>query len=151
MSLLSNILTGGADGAIGSVAGLINGVLDRVIPDPTVKEKAKEALAQLQISGDLQQMMQESKITLAGADIVKAEASSQSWLTCNWRPMTMMVFVFIIFNNYILFPYCQLFFHAGASLALPPDMWELLKIGLGGYVVGRSGEKIAKALKGMQS
>jgi hypothetical protein len=32
-------------------------------------------------------------------------------------------------------------------LVLPPDMWALLKIGVGGYIVGRSGEKIARSLK----
>ena len=34
------------------------------------------------------------------------------------------------------------------QLALPPDMWTLMKIGLGGYVTGRSAEKIAKVMTG---
>jgi len=32
-------------------------------------------------------------------------------------------------------------------LPLPPDMWELLKIGVGGYIVGRSVEKGVKVWK----
>ena len=56
-------------------------------------------------------------------------------------------FVFIIANNYILYPYLSLFFTEAPVLAIPPDMWDLLKIGLGGYVVGRSGEKMVKAWK----
>ena len=30
---------------------------------------------------------------------------------------------------------------------LRDEAWELLKLGLGGYVLGRSGEKIAKVVK----
>ncbi|MCS7280543.1 MAG: hypothetical protein NZ583_02795 [Desulfobacterota bacterium] len=33
------------------------------------------------------------------------------------------------------------------SLEIPPDMWTLLEIGIGGYVVGRSAEKIVKTWK----
>jgi len=33
------------------------------------------------------------------------------------------------------------------AAVIPPDMWQLLKIGVGGYVLGRSGEKIVGVLK----
>ena len=32
-------------------------------------------------------------------------------------------------------------------LEIPPDMWGLLKLGLSGYIVGRSGEKMVTAWK----
>ena len=79
------------------------------------------------------------------AGIVTAEAKSEHWLAANWRPVTMLTFVFIIANNYILYPYLALFFEEAPKLEIPPDMWALLKIGLGGYVVGRSAEKVAAA------
>ncbi len=72
--------------------------------------------------------------------IILAEAKSESWFTRNWRPMTMIAFVLLI----------------GAYwLGLTPDsvpeaavmqMFSLVKIGLGGYVVGRSAEKVAVPL-----
>jgi hypothetical protein len=56
----------------------------------------------------------------------------------------MALFGAIIANNYIIHPYVSLFFEdASVMLAIPPDMWSLLKIGIGGYVVGRSVEKIS--------
>jgi len=82
------------------------------------------------------------------ASIIKAEAQGDSWIQKSWRPITMLVFVFIIANNYILFPYISLFGGTATSLNIPPDMWELLKLGLGGYVVGRSVEKGIKHYKG---
>ena len=33
------------------------------------------------------------------------------------------------------------------TATLPEELWNLLMIGVGGYVVGRSGEKIAKNIK----
>ena len=81
------------------------------------------------------------------ASIIRAEAQGDSWIQKSWRPITMLVFVFIIANNYILFPYISLFGGKATTLAIPPDMWSLLKIGLSGYVVGRSVEKSIKAYK----
>lgn len=73
------------------------------------------------------------------AAIVSAEAKSEHWLTASWRPITMLAFV-------------------AATLAywfgltpddLPPeavnDMFTLIQIGIGGYVVGRSAEKTVPA------
>lgn len=108
--------------AIGNVA---DDVLKAVLPD-----KQAEVQAQLQA---LQLRVQ----------VILAEANSQSWLARNWRPMLMTIFMAIIANNYILSPYLQAMFSWHVSLDLPPQMWDLLKIGLGGYILGRSVEKVA--------
>ena len=47
--------------------------------------------------------------------------------------------------NYIVAPYAQALLGASVSLPTPPDLWALIKIGLGGYVVGCSAEKCVKA------
>lgn len=78
-------------------------------------------------------------------DIITAEAKSEHKLTSQWRPITMLVFVFIIANNYIIAPYAMaLFGFFIPTLEIPPDMWELLQYGLGGYVIARSVEKTMK-------
>ena len=86
----------------------------------------------------------------SATDIIVAEAKSESWIARNWRPITMLVFVFIIFNNFVLVPYGTAFGFPMPSVMLPPDMFALLKIGLGGYVVGRSAEKGIKLWKEKQ-
>ena len=83
----------------------------------------------------------------AAADIVNSEAKSQHWVTATWRPMLMYCLIIIVFNNYILMPYIKYFFGVEITLDIPQDLWTLLQIGLGGYVVGRSGETIAKNFK----
>jgi len=61
-----------------------------------------------------------------------------NFLQRSWRPILMLSIVFIVVNNYIMFPYFPNTFEV---LELPEHLWTLLEIGLGGYVVGRSAEK----------
>lgn len=119
---------------------LIGAVLDKVIPDTNEREKAKENLSKMALT-------QEGDELNGRFSVIAAEANSEHWLVAAWRPITMLVFVFIIANNYILSPYISLFFDVSVTLELPPDLWDLLKIGLGGYVVGRSAEKAIKLNK----
>jgi hypothetical protein len=67
------------------------------------------------------------------AAIVEAEAKSGHWLTSTWRPITMLTFLGLV----VLDQTGQLAFR------LAPEAWTLLQLGLGGYVVGRSAEKVA--------
>lgn len=115
-------------------------LLDKFFPDKDAANKAKIVLLEMKQNGELSKLQ-------TSAGIVTAEAKSDHWLAANWRPVTMLTFVFIIANNYILYPYLALFFEEAPKLEIPPDMWALLKIGLGGYVVGRSAEKVATAVK----
>lgn len=130
---------------IGPVSGLINKVLDKTCEDKDLKQKLKaEALTQLmtQDHSEFTTHLKES------ASIIRAEANSQSWLARNWRPMLMCLFGLIIANNYIIFPYMNMFMpEKSVLLPVPVHLWDLLKLGIGGYVVGRSGEKIVKVWK----
>ncbi|MCF6283309.1 MAG: holin family protein [Candidatus Polarisedimenticolaceae bacterium] len=66
--------------------------------------------------------------------LMLAEAMNQSWLQRSWRPITMLTFLLLVT------------LHSFGLLANPlgEDAWLLLQIGLGGYVAGRSAEKITK-------
>ena len=115
-------------------------LLDKFFPDKSEAAKAKLHLMELQQSGELTKLQ-----TRAG--IIQEESKSDHFIVAAWRPITMLVFVFIIANNYILYPYLSLFFESAPKLELPPDMWDLLKIGIGGYTVGRTIEKAVKTHK----
>jgi len=126
--------------AIAAFIPLIATVLDKIFPDESKAAEAKLKVMQLFQEGDIELTQQ------AGA-IITAEANSEHWIVAAWRPVTMLVFVAIIANNYMVYPYLSLFWADAPILTLPPDLWDLLKIGLGGYVVGRSTEKAVKAYK----
>lgn len=122
------------------LAPLANSLIKRLFPD---KEKQQEAQLEFQsmlADGSFKEFEKQ-------ADIIISESQSKHFLTSNWRPITMLVFTGIVFNNYILFPYLSLFMENAPMLEIPPDMWDLLKLGLSGYVLGRSGEKMVTAWK----
>lgn len=118
----------------GKLIDSIFGTVDKVVEDKDLANQLKQTL-KMQVLGLLDTEIK------AARDIIVAEISSDSFLAKNWRPITMLVFVTIIANNYIIYPYLSLFFTNAPMLEIPTDMWALLKIGLGGYVVGRSVEK----------
>jgi len=115
-------------------------LLDKFFPDKDEAAKAKIKLIELQQNGELVKLQ-----TQAG--IITAESKSEHFIVSAWRPMTMLVFVFIIANNYILAPYAGLLFSVDISLEIPDDMWDLLKLGIGGYVGSRGVEKSIKEWK----
>lgn len=127
-------------GAIGPIAKLIAKTVDKAVPDKDLKEKLKHQInAQLLTSGT-EEMKAASKIILA-------EAQSGSWLTSSWRPALMWICIIVIFNNFILMPFINIIFGTSLILEIPDPMWNLLTIGVGGYIAGRSGEKIAQKWK----
>jgi hypothetical protein len=117
------------------VQGII-GMIDKSIPDAT---RAEELKAQIQTM-----LLQfQSQMLQSATQVILAEAQGQSWLQRNWRPLLMLTCIVIIFNNYVLYPYMKAIFHWGVALELPPDLWTMLQVGVGGYVVGKSAETIA--------
>jgi hypothetical protein len=86
----------------------------------------------------------ESKLLESQSQIVQAEAKGESFLQRNWRPMLMLVCIYIVFNNYVLVPYFDL-----PVATLDDNIWELIKLGVTGYVAGRSLEKISDNLSGV--
>lgn len=122
----------------------VSTLLDKWIPDADTKAQLAHDIATL---ADKQAHEQALAQINQAKEVIVAEANSDSWIAKNWRPLTMLVFTAIVANNYILYPYLSLFWSDAPVLELPPFLWETIKIGLGGYVVGRSGEKMVAAWK----
>lgn len=130
-----------ADFSIGDIGGLFTGLRESI-----TGEKITDPMLKLALLKELQ--VAESKMMEAQAKTIVAEASSEHWLVASWRPITMLVFVAIIANNYIIAPYFMSWGYTVPTLEIPPNMWSLLQIGLGGYIAGRSAEKTMKIYKG---
>ena len=123
------------------VAGLFSigeKLVDHWFPDAEEADKRKAELLSLIQAGRIKELE-------ASAQVIVAEAQSEHWLVAAWRPLLMLIFGAIIANNYILYPYLSLFWMDAPELAVPDQMWDLLQIGIGGYIVGRSAEKGIKA------
>lgn len=90
----------------------------------------------------------QAEVTKYQSEVIIAEAKGESWLQRNWRPSLMAIFGLIVANNYILAPYLDAMFDWTVVLEIPDQLWGLLKLGVGGYIGGRSIEKGIKLWKG---
>jgi hypothetical protein len=130
-------------GAVAPLAKILFSTIEKSVPDKDLQAKLKSDLQTQLLQSNTQELQ-------AAASIVEAEAKA-GWFTASWRPLLMYVLIFILIWNYILGPIVKFFFGAAITIDLPGDVWTLLQIGLGGYVVGRSGESIAKSLANRSS
>uniref|UniRef100_A0A6M3J2E2 Putative structural protein n=1 Tax=viral metagenome TaxID=1070528 RepID=A0A6M3J2E2_9ZZZZ len=123
---------------VGKVIDGVLGMIDKSIEDKDEAAALKAKLTEVFNNSDLSKFSEQIN---AQMQIIVAEATGKSWLQRNWRPGLMSLFGVIIFNNYVLNPWISAMFSINVIMEIPPDMWALLKLGIGGYVVGRSAEK----------
>ena len=140
---LLDILAGPVKGLVGAVGSII----DDLHTSGEEKAAAKQKLSELEAATILSLAEVGKTLIEAQRDAVVAEAKG-SWLQRNWRPLTMMVFVFIIFNNYVLVPYVSAFGGTIPALEIPNGMWALLNVGIGGYITSRGIEKVVALRNG---
>jgi hypothetical protein len=121
---------------IPALGGVLSTVFTNLFPNP--EDEAKRAAAQQQAM--LALMAQAQELEKAAADIVKAEAQGESWLQRNWRPILMLTFAGLIVARW--------FGVAAPNLTESEylKLWSIVELGLGGYVIGRSAEKIAPVI-----
>ena len=123
-------------GLIGQIFKPAMDMIDNVHTSTEEKLEQKAKLLDLQV-GFMEQGLQYELAQLeARAAIITAEAKSDHFLTATWRPITMLTFLALVV--------CDQF--GLLTFRLAEDAWTLLQLGLGGYVVGRSVEKVVPAM-----
>ena len=150
LPILGTILSGIGGKILGTAAETACDVIDQFVADKDLAARLKAEATARMMEIDATKFV--AQIEAQQATLI-AEIKGESWIQRNWRPSVMLMFAAIIANNYIIFPYLSLFDStkdAVTQLDLPVVMWECLKLGLSGYIVGRSVEKIAagSGLKG---
>tara|TARA_R110000782_G_scaffold148512_1_gene241237 strand:- start:62 stop:454 length:393 start_codon:yes stop_codon:yes gene_type:complete len=122
------------------LAPLIGDIVKEAIPDPDKKMDAENKVR-------LALLENAKQIEASASSIVLAEAKSESWIASSWRPILMMNITAIVSVNFLIFPLIEVFTGTKLSILLPPELWTLLTVGVGGYTIGRSAEKVARNLK----
>ncbi|MDX1491289.1 MAG: 3TM-type holin [Pseudohongiellaceae bacterium] len=108
-------------------------IIDSVHTSDEERMQLQAEVTKVKNSFSGQLLQYESEILQSKSRIIVAEAQGQSWIQKSWRPIAMLTFlVLVVCDSFGLL-----------AFRLSDQAWELLKIGLGGYVVGRSAEKIA--------
>lgn len=124
------------------VSGILKPISD-VIDHVTVsgEDKVKLQMAQLEagLAAATASQNYEAELLDGQQKVIAAEASSGNLLTSSWRPITMLTFLALVVADSF----------GWLHSPLAPQAWTLLQIGLGGYTVGRSVEKVALPIVAM--
>ena len=119
---------------IGAIGGKVLDIVDEVVED-------KDQANQLKYSIQKQLMEAKSSELEAQAKIVLAEAQG-SWLQRNWRPLLMVTFAGLVVAHWFGFTAPDI------PESVQNSLLNIVMIGVGGYVMGRSAEKVADKWKG---
>jgi hypothetical protein len=116
-------------------------LIDKILPDPEAKAKAQLDLAKLAQDGELAAMANETKLYETEqnnlTDRMKADMASDSWLSKNIRPMTLIA----IFVGYFMFAMMSAFgYNANEAYVTLLGQWGMLVMSF--YFGGRTLEKI---------
>lgn len=125
-------------GVLSFLGGLIKPVtdiIDEAVTDKDEANRIKASIQQAAMDGRLRELEE-------AAETIRAEATGRSWLQRTWRPITMLTFVGLIVARWFGFTV------EGIDATTEQALLEIVKVGLGGYVIGRSAEKVTQAWKG---
>ena len=115
----------------GTVVKDLLGGLDKLFNSKEEKIKAENVIKQILIQKELELQKMQTEIILAEA--------KGNWLQRSWRPILMLAFGFIVIYVKFLAPLFDL-----KIPELENEFCNLLQLGIGGYVIGRSAEKISQ-------
>ena len=129
---------------LGGITGLFKtagDIVDNLHTSDEERLSLKNAFVELQgsVIGDV--LEYQKSLNDAQSTIITAEAQGKSWIQRSWRPITMLTFVAIVMMRWF-----------GLTVDVPEsvevELMSLIKIGLGGYVAGRSVEKVTEIASG---
>lgn len=118
---------------IPALAPILGKVVSNLFPDPEQRQKAE-----LEVQTQL--LRHQAEIESAAASVVKVEAASKHWLAANWRPLTMLTFVGLIVARWLGYTADNM------TEAEYVAVYNIMELGIGGYVVGRSVEKLGPSI-----
>lgn len=129
MSFLGGIFKKGVEETVDAIGGVIDSI------DTNDEEKLAKKNELTKIVTDA---LNQAAAYQAG--VITAEASG-NWLQRSWRPLLMLAFGFVVVYSKFVAPAFGL-----PNTVLEPDFWSLLELGIGGYVIGRSVEKVTDSV-----
>lgn len=121
-------------------------LVDKLIPDPEAKAKAQLELQKMVQDGELARMANETKLFEVEQENVtrrvEADMASDSWLSKNIRPMT-LIFLLIAYSGFAIASIFE--FETRAAYVELLGQWGMLVMSF--YFGGRTMEKIADRMK----
>ena len=111
------------------------------------EKKISEQEARARIASSAYELL--AREAQAARDVIVAEARSESWLTRSWRPLVAVAFALVVVFYALILPIAVDWFGmppVRVGDALLGWVMQAVMLALGGYIGGRSAEKIARII-----
>jgi len=130
--------------ALGPLIALIRGPLLAII-EKLVMEKDAKAELKAEIVRHLAE--HDQLLHQAQRDVIIAELSRGSWLARSWRPLLMLLVMGIITVYGLILPLIEALLGQAIGFTprwhdIPEGLWNLITLGVTGYIGGRTLEKV---------
>jgi hypothetical protein len=134
---------------LGPLIALIRGPILAIIDKLVMEKDAKE-----QLKAEIVRRLAEHDALLhqAERDVIIAELTRGSWLARSWRPLLMLLIMVILAVYGLVLPLAEAL--SGEAIGftprfydIPDGLWNLITLGVTGYIGGRSLEKVVESWK----
>lgn len=119
---------------IPAITSLISSAIDKAVPDKNLAEELKAKIT-------LEAMKADNEELKSATSIIMAEANGESFIQRAWRPLLMINFSLLVTAHWLGFTPENL------SQETINHLLDIVQVGVGGYIAGRSGEKMLKTWK----
>lgn len=124
------------------IKGPLFSIIDKLIPDGALKARLKAEIEQRLLQSD-------ERMAELQSEILAIELKSDNWLTRSWRPMLMYLIMLLLAVYGLLLPLYEALFGPLEHFEprwhqFPDGLWNLLMLGVGGYIGGRTVEKLVR-------
>lgn len=124
------------------IKGPLFSIIDKLIPDGSLKARLKAEIETRLLQSD-------DRLAELQGELLGIELRSESWLTRSWRPMLMYLIMLLLAVYGLLLPMYEAMFGPLEHFEprwnqFPDGLWTLLMLGVGGYIGGRTVEKLAR-------
>lgn len=125
---------------LGAALDPIAKIIDSVHTSSEEKLQMKAVLDKIASDLAVAGMEHDAALAKAQASVIIAEATSESWITRSWRPLMMLMFgtLIVLIATGLM--------DTEALAEVPTQLWTLITMGIGGYGVGRTAEKIVPGI-----
>lgn len=120
------------------IKGPLFSIIDKLIPDGSLKAEIETRLLQ-----------SDERLAELQGELLGIELRSESWLTRSWRPILMYLVMLLLVVYGLMLPLYEAAFGPLQHFEprwhqFPDGLWNLLMLGVGGYIGGRTVEKLVR-------
>jgi hypothetical protein len=127
----------GFSAILGLLAPVFTDLIKRIIPDPEKQAEAEYRLQELLGKAQEEAYKVEAIEIEAKKEIIVTEMNQGGWAS-QWRSYLMMTCISIVAYNWVVVSFLNAFLRPlGVPIdpvAVPPELWTLVTVGLGGYL-----------------